>query len=344
LLYISKDGKREVNVEKTLAQRVDAVRRFNRFYTKQIGVLEEHLLKSPFSLAEARVVYELAQHEWTTATALITELGLDAGYLSRILLGLQKRRLLERKPSETDGRQSLLRLTASGKEAFSSINRDAARDVVAMLKDLPEESQSLAVAAMQTIERLLGSRREAHVPYVLRPPRPGDLGWVVQRHGELYAKEYGWDDQFEAMVAEIVATFVRAFDPKRERCWIAEKDGQNVGSVLLVRRSQTVAQLRLLLVEPKARGLGIGSRFVAECTRFALQARYRKITLWTNTVLSDARHIYEKAGYVLVGEKPHHSFGQDLIAQTWELDLKNQTGRVAEVTIRETHDDSVSLS
>jgi DNA-binding MarR family transcriptional regulator/GNAT superfamily N-acetyltransferase len=309
-------------MDKTQAQRVDAVRHFNRFYTKQIGVLQERLLKSPFSLAEARVVYELAQHEWTTATALITELGLDAGYLSRILLGFQKRRLLEKKPSESDGRQSLLRLTASGREAFARINRDAAADVAAMFKDLPEESQSLAVAAMQTIERLLTSRREPQAPYVLRRPRPGDLGWVVQRHGELYAKEYGWDDQFEALVADIVARFVRAFDPKRERCWIAEKDGQNVGSVLLVKKSQTVAQLRLLLVEPRARGLGIGSRLVSECTRFAIQARYRKIMLWTNSVLDSARHIYEKAGYSLVDEKPHHSFGQDLIAQTWELNVK----------------------
>ena len=307
--------------EADFQQRVEAVRRFNRFYTKQIGVLQEHLLKSPFSLAAARVIYELAHHEQTTATELGAELGLDAGYLSRILRGFQKRGLIEKKPSKTDGRQSLLRLTARGQEAFAKLNRDSGTEVGAMLQDLPEESQSRLVAAMHTIEGLLGAQPEHKVPYLLRPHRPGDMGWVVQRHGELYAQEYGWDERFEALVAEIVAKFIRELDPKRERCWIAEKDGGNVGSVFLVEKSRTVAQLRLLLVEPKARGLGIGARLVDECARFARQVGYRKIMLWTNSVLHAARHIYEKAGYRLVHEEPHHSFGQDLVGQTWELEL-----------------------
>ena len=304
-----------------LERRIDAVRRFNRFYTKQIGVLQEHLLKSPFSLAEARVVYELAHRGWSTATELIRELALDAGYLSRILLGFQKRGLVEKQSSDVDGRQTLLRLTSKGKSAFAKINRDSAADVRRMLAELPGQSQSRLVTAMELIEDILGGPSNAEVPYVLRPPQPGDFGWIVQRHGGLYAQEYGWDEQFEALVAEVVAKFVRKFDRKRERCWIAEKDGVNVGCVLLVKKSQTVAQLRLLLVEPRTRGLGIGTRLVHECTRFATQAGYRKIMLWTNSVLLAARHLYETAGYRLVDEQPHHSFGHDLMGQTWELQL-----------------------
>ncbi len=305
----------------TLEQRVAAVRRFNRFYTRQIGVLQEHLLKSPFSLTEARVIYELAQREQATATDLGVELGLDAGYLSRILRGFEKRSLLDKRPSPADGRRTLLRLTDAGREAFARLNANARQEVETMLRDLPADAQLRLVQTLGTIEGLLGARTERNVPYVLRPHRPGDIGWVVQRHGALYAQEYGWDEQFEALVAEIVARFVRRYDPKRERCWIAERDGENVGSVFLVRRSATVAQLRLLLVEPSARGLGIGKRLVDECTGFARQVGYRKIMLWTNSVLDAARHLYERAGYRLVDEERHHSFGHDLVGQTWELKL-----------------------
>ena len=304
-----------------VSQRVEAVRRFNRFYTRQIGVLHEKLLRSPFSLAEARVIYELAHHEKTTATELGAELGLDAGYLSRILRGFKKRGLIDKQPSKTDGRQSLLWLTEPGQEAFARLNAASRNEIEAMLSELATEEQNRLIEAMHTIERLLGVQPEHKVPYLLRPHQPGDMGWVVQRHGVLYAQEYGWDEQFEALVAEIVAKFIRDYDPKRERCWIAEMEGENVGAVFLVKASETTAKLRLLLVEPKARGLGIGARLVNECVRFARQVGYQKITLWTNNVLHAARHIYEKTGFGLVYEEAHHSFGHDLIGETWELEL-----------------------
>jgi DNA-binding MarR family transcriptional regulator/N-acetylglutamate synthase-like GNAT family acetyltransferase len=302
-------------------QRVEAVRRFNRFYTKQIGVLHEGLLRSPFSLTEARVLYELAQREKPTATELSRELGLDAGYLSRILHGFKKRRLIDKKASEADGRQSLLWLTEQGQEAFATLNARSRDEIGTMLRDLRAVEQSRLIEAMHTIEELLGAQPEQKAPYLLRPHHPGDMGWVVHRHGVLYPQEYGWDEQFEALVASIVAKFIRHYDPKQERCWIAEKDGENVGSVFLVKHSKTVAKLRLLLVEPKGRGLGIGKRLVSECVRFARQVGYRKLTLWTNSVLHAARHIYEETGFRLVHEEPHHSFGHDLIGETWELKL-----------------------
>jgi len=308
-------------LEGRVEQRVDAVRRFNRFYTKQIGVLQEHLLKSPFSLSEARVLYELAHLKQTTATDLAMALGLDTGYLSRILSAFEKQGLLVKKPSKTDGRRSLLQLTTNGRTAFRRINLASHNEVGAMLGDLSEDAQSRLVAALQTIAQLLDAHAEQRAPFLLRPHRAGDMGWVVQRHGALYAQEYGWDEYFEALVADIVAKFIRAYDPKRERCWIAERNGENVGSVFLVKQTEAVAQLRLLLVEPSARGLGIGSRLVEECGRFARQARYQKITLWTNSVLHAARKIYEHEGYRLVKEEPHHSFGHDLMGQTWELEL-----------------------
>jgi DNA-binding MarR family transcriptional regulator/N-acetylglutamate synthase-like GNAT family acetyltransferase len=314
-------GMAQRELQQRVEERVDAVRRFNRFYTRQIGVLQEHLLKSPFSLTEARVLYELAHVEQTTATDLAAALGLDTGYLSRILSAFEKQGLLVKKPSKTDGRRSLLRLTTAGRTAFRTINLASHNEVGAMLWDLSEDRQTRLVAAMRTIEDLLGAQPEQRAPYLLRPHRPGDMGWVVQRHGALYAQEYGWDEHFEALVAEIVAKFIRAYDPKRERCWIAEKNGENVGSVFLVKQAEAVAQLRLLLVEPCARGLGIGARLVEECGRFARQARYKKITLWTNSVLHAARKIYENEGYRLVKEEPHRSFGHDLIGQTWELEL-----------------------
>lgn len=275
-------------------QRVAAVRRFNRFYTRKIGLLHEGYLASPFSLTEGRVLYELAHRDTVTAGELSRELGLDPGYLSRILRGFDRRGLLDRSRSEADGRQSHLALTPAGHDAF---------------------------APMHTIEDLLGARPEPKAPYMLRPHQPGDMGWVIHRHAMLYAQEYGFDETFEALVAEVAARFVRRFDPKRERCWMAEKDGEIVGSVFLVGRSKSVAQLRLLLVEPRARGLGIGARLVAECERFARQAGYRKITLWTNSVLVAARQIYQTAGYRLVREEQHRSFGVDLVGETWELTL-----------------------
>jgi len=305
----------------SLEARVEAARRFNRFYTRRIGVLQEGLLQSPFSLAEARVLYELAHRERPRAAELGKELGLDAGYLSRILRGLRKRGLVDRRPSPDDGRTNLLALTRRGGAAFATLDERSRREIGAMLAALPPRGQGRLVEAMGTIEELLGGARRAAVPYLLRSHQPGDMGWVVHRHGALYAQEYGWDERFEGLVAEIVARFVKQFDPKRERCWIAEKDGEIVGSVFLVKKSQTVAQLRLMLVEPRARGLGIGRRLVHECVRFARPAGYRKITLWTNSVLLAARHIYKQAGFQLVDKEPYHGFGHDLVSETWDLKL-----------------------
>jgi len=303
------------------AEHVEAVRRFNRFYTRQIGVLPQKLLRSPFSLAEGRVLYELAHQERTTATQLAGELGLDGGYLSRILEGFRKRGLIAKEPSPTDGRRALLRLTQAGREAFAAINARSRNQIEGLLARLSEGDQNRLIAALDTVEKLFGARPERKAPYLLRQHQPGDMGWVTHRHGALYAEEYGWDEKFEALVAGIVARFIQRYDPKKERCWIAEREGEVVGSVFLVRKSKTVAKLRLLLVEPKARGLGIGTRLVDECARFARQAGYRKIVLWTNSILHAARHIYERAGYRLVGREPHHSFGHDLVGETWELKL-----------------------
>src|SRR5579859_134787 len=306
-----------------LSQRAAAVRQFNRFYTRQIGLLAAQYLDSPFSLTQARVLYELAQHSapGTTAADLTRELGLDPGYLSRLLRGFQRDGMIRQHASPSDARQSLLRLTAKGRRAFQTLDRRSQRDLEAMLGALPEADQARLVGAMHTIQGLLGGPGPRPPAYLLRPPRPGDMGWVVARHGALYAQEYGWDEQFEALVAEIVAGFVRHYDPRRERCWIAEVDGENAGSVFLVKQSDTVAKLRLLLVEPQARGLGLGTRLVDECLRFARHAGYRRMTLWTNSVLLAARHIYAKAGFKLVKSGPHHSFGHDLVEETWELDL-----------------------
>jgi len=308
-------------VENDMLQYVEAVRRFNRFYTKQIGVLHEGLLRSPFPLTEARVIYELAHHEKTTATELCNELGLDAGYLSRILRSFKKRNLINKQLSQTDGRQNLLSLTERGQEAFATLNARSHNEVGTMLSALSAADQTHLVKAMHTIEDLLGAQPEHKAPYLLRIHQPGDMGWVVYRHGVLYAEEYGWDEQFEALVAGIVAKFIQSYNPKQEHCWMVEMEGEIVGSVFLVKQSKTVAKLRLLLVEPKSRGLGLGTRLVRECIHFARQVGYRKIVLWTNNVLHAARHIYEKAGFRMVHQQPHHSFGHDLIGQTWELKL-----------------------
>lgn len=301
--------------------RIQAVRLFNRFYTQKIGVLQRAVYQSQLSLTEARVLYELAHRDEPLAVELGRQLGLDAGYLSRILRAFEKQGLIAKKPSESDGRSSLLKLKPRGRNLFARIDARSDHDVRTMLSRLSEGQQTRLIAAMKTIEELLGEKHKSDSPYILRPPQPGDLGWVVCRHGVLYAQEYGYDEHFEALVAEIVAEFVQHYDPKCERCWIAEKDGAIAGSVFLVRQSKTVAKLRLLLVEPEARGYGVGTRLVTECIRFARQVGYRKIVLWTQSELLGARQIYKKAGFQLVHEEPHHSFGRDLTAETWELRL-----------------------
>jgi DNA-binding MarR family transcriptional regulator/N-acetylglutamate synthase-like GNAT family acetyltransferase len=305
-----------------LEPNVQAVRAFNRFYTRQIGVLREGLLKSPFSLAELRVLYEMVHREQPTATELCQQLGLDPGYLSRILRGLEKRGLVRKSASQSDGRQSLLGLTARGRETFATLDTRQNDEVATMLRQLAAPEQSRLVQAMRVIETALGDVPKPRTPYILRTHQPGDMGWVVHRHGVLYAQEYGYDETFEALVAEIAAKFIQHFDPKRERCWIAEKDGEIVGSVFVVKKSKTVAKLRLLLVEPSARGLGIGKRLVDECMRFARQVGYKKMVLWTQSELPAARHIYQEAGFSLVQQKKHRSWGRDdLMAQIWEVKL-----------------------
>jgi DNA-binding MarR family transcriptional regulator/GNAT superfamily N-acetyltransferase len=301
--------------------RVAAVRRFNRFYTQKIGVLQEGLLDSPFSLTQARVLYEMAYRERPIARELERELGLDPGYLSRILRGFQRQGLIERSAITTDRRQRPLSLTAAGRAAFAPLDDRSRSDIGAMIGELPEPAQQRLVAAMSTVEKLLDASAPGAASYSLRPHRPGDMGWVTSRHGALYAEEYGWDISFEALVAEITAAFVNNFDAGRERCWIAEIGGEPVGSIFAVADTAEAAKLRLLLVEPSARGLGIGRRLVGECIAFARQTGYHKITLWTQSILVAARNIYRDSGFRLVREEPHHSFGHDLVGEYWELQL-----------------------
>jgi DNA-binding MarR family transcriptional regulator/GNAT superfamily N-acetyltransferase len=298
-----------------------AVRAFNRFYTRKLGVLDQHLLKSPFSLSEARVLYELASRDDTAAKEIGIELGLDPGYLSRIIQKFDDDGLITRKPLAADRRQYRLSLTAKGRQAYTKLDRSSHDEVGALLATLPGGDGQRLVKAMALIERLLGAPDHAAPPAMLRDPRPGDMGWVVQSHGALYASEYGFDASFEALVAEIAAKFLASFDASRERCWIADIDGAPVGSVFLVRHSDDVAKLRLLLVDPAGRGQGLGRRLVAECISFAQACGYRKITLWTQSILVAARKIYQDAGFVLVASEPHRSFGQSLIGETWELKL-----------------------
>ena len=304
------------------SERTDSVRHFNRFYTKQIGVLQESLLNSGYSLSEVRVLYELAHSKQPTAKELGRDLGLDAGYLSRILANFEKQKLLERKSSESDGRQILIRLTKRGQSEVAKLESDSRDQIDVMLKDISQNDQKKLLDAMKTIESILGDVAKPVEPYILRTHQLGDMGWIVHRHGILYGQEYGWNSEFEALVAKIVAKFITNFDADRERCWIAEKDSEIIGSVFLVKQSRTVAKLRLLLVEPSARGLGVGNRLVSECINYARLVGYKKITLWTNDILHGARRIYERAGFHLVDEEKHHSFGHDLVAQTWELDLQ----------------------
>jgi DNA-binding MarR family transcriptional regulator/GNAT superfamily N-acetyltransferase len=301
--------------------RVHAVRGFNRFYTRQIGVLQDRFLGSPFSLAEGRVLQEITHHEQATASEVGQALGLDAGYVSRMLRHFDQGGLVRRTRSKVDGRRAHLSLTRSGQAAFARLNQQSHNDVAAMLRKLSADEQRRLVAAMHVIEQLLGAKPE-NTSYVLRPPQAGDFGWIVHRQGAVYAEEWGYNEEFEALAAGIVAAFVQHLRPSKERCWIAEKDGEIVGSVFLVQKAKTVAKLRLLLVEPSARGLGIGSRLIAECVRFAQRAGYRKITLWTQSELDAARRLYKKAGFTLTSKKTHDSFGKrGLVAETWDLTL-----------------------
>ena len=301
-----------------LGERTDSVRRFNRFYTRQIGVLHEHLLDSPFSLTEVRILYELAHRNDLTSADLCRELGLNAGYLSRVISGFDKQGLIAKSRSPTDARATRLQLTDAGQRTLAPLVDASRREVAAMLERLPPTAQQDLVAAMNEIEGLLG---EASPGYLLRNPQPGDMGWIIHRQAVLYAQEYGWNNEYEALVADILAKFVREFDPARERCWIAEKDGKVIGSVFVVRQDDTTAKLRLLYVDPCARGLGIGSRLVDECLRFSRQTGYARMVLWTNSILTDARRIYDKAGFQLVEEEAHHSFGKDLVGQVLARDL-----------------------
>ncbi len=304
------------------ARVVAAIRRFNRFYTRQIGVLNEGYLGSPYSLTEGRVLYELAHHKKPTATAVCAALDLDPGYLSRILRAFAKARLIRTERSTSDGRATLLSLTRRGRQAIALLHARSNQEVAAKLRSIPEPDQKRLVAAMHTIEDLLEPSSAAQKePYLLRPHQVGDMGWVVHRQGLLYAQEYGWNQRYEALAAKIVAKFIEHFDPRRERCWIAERNGEIVGSVFLVKHSPTIAKVRLLYVEPSARALGIGQRLVAECVRFARQADYKKLTLWTQSNLQAARRIYKSQGFRRGAKRRHHSFGHDLVAETWDLKL-----------------------
>ena len=301
-----------------LDAQIGAVRGFSRFYTRQLGLLEEGLLKTEFSLTEGRALYELAQRDGLTASDLARDLGLDAGYLSRILKKFEARGFLERTASDADGRQSRLTLTASGRAAFAPLDSASRREVGALLQPLSPGERGELVSAMATLQRLLGG---APQPYLLRPHRIGDLGWVASRHGALYAQEYGWDGSFEALVAEIGARFIQNFDPTRECGWIAERSGAVIGSAFVAAESDAVAKLRLVYVEPTARGLGLGRRLVEECIRFAQGAGYRRMTLWTFNVLNPARRLYEGLGFSLRSEEPTHAFGKDMVAENWDMAL-----------------------
>jgi DNA-binding MarR family transcriptional regulator/GNAT superfamily N-acetyltransferase len=300
---------------------IAAVRAFNRFYTRKLGVLDQQLLKSPFSLSEARVLYELAHREDAAAKEIGIELGLDPGYLSRIVQKFDEDGLITRKPLPSDRRQYRLGLTAKGRQAAARLERSSHDDVAAMLGELDDGKRASIVHAMRTIENALEPPAQKPAGFLLRSHRPGDIGWIVSRHGAIYAQEYGWDITFEALAAEITAQFIRSYDPSREHCWIAEIDGEPVGSIFLVRASDQVAKLRLLLVEKKARGLGVGRALTEQCIRFAREAGYSSITLWTQSILVAARGIYQRAGFQRIKEEKHHSFGVDLVGETWEREL-----------------------
>ncbi|MGJ4916757.1 bifunctional helix-turn-helix transcriptional regulator/GNAT family N-acetyltransferase [Bradyrhizobium oligotrophicum] len=300
---------------------VAAIRAFNRFYTRKLGALDQHLLDSPFSLTEARVLYELAQYEAISAKEIGLSLGLDAGYLSRIVQSFDEQGLITRTPLPTDRRQQQLGLTAKGRQAYAKLDRSSQKEIAAMLAPLAPSVRDRLVGAMTTIATALEPQQPGRSPVLLRSHRPGDIGWVVSRHGAVYAEEYGWDVSFEALVAEIGAQFIRSYDPAREHCWIAELAGEPVGSIFLVKGSGEVAKLRLLLVEKKARGLGVGRALTEQCIRFAREKNYRTIELWTQSILTAARDIYARAGFRKIAEEPHAMFGVPLTGETWRLEL-----------------------
>lgn len=301
-------------------ERVEVVRRFGRFYTSVLGLLRSGLLDTDYSLTEARIIFELGQREHTEMAQLRAVLNLDPGYLSRVMKGLEEKDLLFRERSSSDARRQVVSLSEEGRGVFDLLDRRSTDQVHGILADLSEDQQRKLVTAMKEIEAVL--RRDAPPkPVFLRTPRAGDFGWVVERHGQLYAHEYGWDETFESLVARIVAEYVEHPQPDRQAAWIADVDGDRMGCVFCMQKSIDIAQLRLLLVEPSARGLGIGSRLVDECIHFARRAGYDKMMLWTNDVLHAARHIYEKAGFELTEEEPHRSFGRDLVGQNWWLTL-----------------------
>ena len=303
-------------------QRIAAVRRFNRFYTRQIGVLRKTYLGSSYSLGEMRVLYEIAHQGARTATDIARALDLDAGYLSRVLRNFEKLGLITRKPGADDARQSQLALTARGTKTFAPFERRSQSQASAMIGKRAANEQARLVAAMETIETLLKGETKAKPPYFLRAPKHGDFGWIVSRHAELYAREYGWTDPFEGLCAQIVAGFVNKYDATCERCWIAEMDGANVGCVMLVKDDVPgVARIRLLIVDPTARGMGLGQRLTDECVKFARQAGYKKVTLWTHSILKAARHCYEKAGFTLTSSEKRKSWGKNVVAEFWDLDL-----------------------
>jgi DNA-binding MarR family transcriptional regulator/GNAT superfamily N-acetyltransferase len=307
-----------------LAQKADpvaAVRAFNRFYTGRIGVLGDGFLRTQHSLTEARVLYELGDREVVEVADLRRDLEIDAGYLSRLLSRLEEQALVTRERSQDDGRRQRVRLTDDGAAAFAELDRRSAAEIGELLDGLGDERRQRLVAAMQAIAGLLDDDARADGALVLRAPNPGDYGWIVHRHGVQYAEEYGWDETFEALVARIVADYAEHHEPRREAAWIAEVDGEPVGCVLCVRKDDATAQLRLLLVDPRARGHGIGGRLIDECLRFARRAGYEQIVLWTNDVLHDARRLYERAGFELVESGAHHAFGHDLVEQTWSQRL-----------------------
>jgi DNA-binding MarR family transcriptional regulator/ribosomal protein S18 acetylase RimI-like enzyme len=304
-----------------VAQSVAAMRDFNRFYTRQLGLLDKYLLGSPFSLTEARVLYELAQRQCAIATEIAAELGLDLGYLSRILKKFERLRFIKRSRATGDTRHILVNLTPLGHKRFLPLDRAARGQIEALIAPLTDRGRTVLVDAMGEIQSILAAPAKTR-SWTLRELRPGDIGWITYRQAVLYNQEYGWDASYEALVAEILSEFVKKFDPALEAAWIAESDESVVGSAFLVNASHGVAKLRLLYVEPAARGMGIGRRLVDECIGFARAHDYDKLTLWTNAVLTSARKIYQAAGLQLTQEEPHHSFGKDLIGQTWELDLK----------------------
>jgi DNA-binding MarR family transcriptional regulator/GNAT superfamily N-acetyltransferase len=304
-----------------LDQRIEAIRSFNRFWTAQIGVLRASHLDTEYSLTEARVIFELAQREVTELADLRAELRIDPGYLSRIVARFRAARLVVTEPSPTDGRRQLGRLTAKGRRVFELLDARSIEQVKKSLEPLDLEAQGRLVGALVKARSLFSPAAERRRAYVLRAPAPGDFGWIVERHGAVYAAEYGWNASFEGLVAEIVGAFAKKHDPAREAAWIAEVDGERAGCVMCVRKNQKTAQLRLLLVDPKHRGLGLGARLVDECIRFARRSGYTKLVLWTNDVLKEARRIYEKAGFELTEEEKHESFGKKLVGQTWTLSL-----------------------